>query len=203
MYDRSIVGKGIIGFLLVALILMGVWSFSLYQRQKNELLDQKETIHMYEEKQKKAEEEVAELTNQVEKLYVERNGTANEQLEIATKELFSMVYNYRTDREEDSVKERKNKARTLTSEKALNSLFPEDAETIVPSISTVSVLEGTPEIYLMPSNEKELTALIVVPYSVSIAGSEKQTGTFMYKAIFNPERNQFTQIENVGSVPIS
>ncbi|MEI5995627.1 hypothetical protein [Candidatus Enterococcus mansonii] len=155
---------------------------------------------------KKKESEVAELTDQlsqqVDTLYTEKNGTANDDLTTAAKELFSTVFDYCTEREEDNVKARKDKALELGTKKAVDGLFPKDAASSNPSVKTTSHLKGDPEVYLMPSNDKQLTALVVVHYAVSIAGSEDQPGTFMYKVKFDSTENQFTSVENAGVINI-
>ena len=154
------------------------------------------------EKESEAEEVTDQLSQQVDTLYTEKNGTANDDLTTAAKELFSTVFDYSTEREEDNVKARKDKALKLGTEKAVDGLFPKDAASSTPSVKTTSRLKGDPEVYLMPSNDKQLTALVVVHYAVSIAGSEDQPGTFMYKVKFDSTENQFISVENAGVVNI-
>lgn len=154
------------------------------------------------EKESEAEEATDQLAQQVDTLYTEKNGTANDSLTTATKELFSTVFDYCTEREEDNVKARKDKALKLGTKKAVEGLFPKDAASSKPSVKTTSHLKGDPEVYLMPSNDKQLIALVVVHYAVSIAGSEDQPGTFMYKVKFDSTENQFTSVENAGVVNI-
>ena len=54
----------------------------------------------------------------------------------------------------------------------------------------------------MSSDEKNLTAMVLVNYSLSIAGSEKQEGKFLYKIVFDPAVKQVIEIKNIGEISI-
>lgn len=202
MHFYAMLSKVTFPILILLLIVGGYGAYSNHQADTKKLSNLQEKIEKQTEKEEESNKNIDQLSQQLNILYTEKNGTANESLTSTTKELFSTVYNYRTDREEDSVKARKTKAAKYATETALNGIFPKDADKAVASISTVSRMVDDPEIYLMPTNEKELTALIVIHYAVSIAGSKEQTGTFMYKAGFDPEAIKFTEVTNVGEVNI-
>ena len=106
----------------------------------------------------------------------------------------------RSEKEEDSIEKRKQESVQYATNQALNGLFPKNATNSVASVSTVSKMEKEPEVYIMSSDDKEVRALVVISYSVSIAGSEAQKGTFMYKVTFEPQQEKFTSIKNLGEV---
>lgn len=149
------------------------------------------------------ENEVEKLSTEYDQLYQEKNGQANEHLLAAANELFSYTSEYDTSKKEDSIANRKKKAEKLTTRAALETLFPKDTDKGVSTITSVSKIEGNegkPEVYLMSSDEKEVKALILVQYSISIAGSEKIEGSSMYKTTFDPRTQLFTEIKNLGEV---
>lgn len=151
------------------------------------------------------ENEVSQLTGDYDQLYKEKNGQANEKLLSVANELFSYLYDYDTSKKNDSIADRKKKAAKLTTESALNTLFPRDADQgayTVTSVSKIEGNEGKPEVYLMSSDDKEIQALILVTYSVSIAGSEKIDGSNMFKAKFNPKNQEFIEMKNLGQISI-
>lgn len=149
------------------------------------------------------ENEVEKLSSEYDQLYQEKNGQAKEHLLAVANELFSYTSEYDTSKKEDSIANRKKKAEKLTTKAALETLFPKDADKGVSTITSVSRIEGNegkPEVYLMSSDEKEVKALILVQYSISIAGSEKIEGSSMYKTTFDPRTQLFTEIKNLGEV---
>lgn len=149
------------------------------------------------------ENEVEKLSSEYDQLYQEKNGQAKEHLLAAANELFSYTSKYDTSKKEDSIANRKKKAEKLTTKAALETLFPKDAHKGVSTITSVSRIEGNegkPEVYLMSSDEKDVKALILVKYSISIAGSEKIEGSSMYKTTFDPRTQLFTEIKNLGEV---
>lgn len=202
MHFYAMLSKVTFPILILLLVVGGYGTYSNHQADTKKLANLQEKIEKQTEKEEESNKSIDQLSQQLNILYTEKNGTANESLTSTTEELFSTVYNYRTDSEEDSVKVRKTKAAKYATETALNGLFPKDADKAVASISTISRMVDDPEIYLMPTNEKQLTALIVIHYAVSIAGSKEQTGTFMYKASFDPEAIKLTEVTNVGEVNI-
>ncbi|WP_137665458.1 hypothetical protein [Enterococcus hulanensis] len=149
-----------------------------------------------------ANEQYDQLTEQYETLNKEKNGSANKDLLTTTSELFKVVYNYNSEKKSDSVAARKEKSKQFAKTEALDVLFSKDADDLTPSVSTVSKLEGDPEVYRMSSDEKELTALVLINYSFSIAGSDKVEGKFMYKLVFDPVQKQVTEIKNIGEISI-
>lgn len=54
----------------------------------------------------------------------------------------------------------------------------------------------------MASEKQEIKALVMVEYSVTIAGSNAQKGTFMYKVSFDPTAKQFTSVKNLGEIHV-
>ncbi|MGL9757233.1 hypothetical protein [Enterococcus sp. DIV2324] len=195
---------------LIAIIVLTVFGmvFSYYYLPRSSQKDTKKIEALQKENQllKQKESDVVEtnqqLTDQLDTLNTEKNGTANDALTDSARDLFSTAFDYCTERKEDSVKNRKEKALKIATEKAVDGLFPKDAASGNPSVKTTSRLKGDPEVYLMPSNDKQLTALVIVHYAVSIADSEDQTGSFMYKVKYDSTENRFTSIENAGVVTI-
>lgn len=190
----------IIGVLAIALMVVGVswYSQTNTDKQKIERLEKKvKTLSKGESDVKK---EYRQLWDDYEELYTEKNGTANDALLKTTSELFTTVFSYRSEKEEDSVANRKKRGEEYATNQALNGVFPKDATDAVASVSTVSKLTEEPEVYIMSSNDKEIKALVVLSYSVSIAGSEAQKGTFMYKISFNPQQNKITSTKNLGEL---
>lgn len=146
------------------------------------------------------------LSSDYDQLYKEKNGQAKENLLAAANELFSYTSDYDTRKKEDSIANRKKKAEKLTTDAALETLFPKDADKGVSTITSVSKIEGhggKPEVYLMSSDEKEVKALVLVQYSISIAGSDKIEGSTMYKTTFDSRTQQFTEIKNLGEVQLT
>lgn len=187
------------------LIIIGTAGFYFYntnQTSKQKIETLKKENKQLKQNETEAAKTTEQLSEQMDTLYTEKNGTANETLTNATRELFSAVFDYCTERKDDSVKIRKDKALKLATEKAVDGLFPKDAASSTATVQTTSHLKGDPEVYLMPSNEKILTALVVVHYSVSIAGSDEQPGIFMYKITFDSTENLFTSVENAGVVNV-
>jgi cell division protein FtsB len=187
-------------FLLFVVFTLGLSLFRQNQTYKEENSKLEQTIKKQKKEEKKAKIEVSDLTKKVETLFIEKNGTAKEALEMASNQLFAAVYNYDSERPEDSVSERKKKASNYATNNALHALFPQDATQGTSSVSTVSSLENNPEVYLMTSNDQEFKALVLIRYSLSIAGSEEQQGTFLYKVEFDSLKNQFTTIKNLGEI---
>ncbi|MGX2947079.1 hypothetical protein [Enterococcus alishanensis] len=193
---------------LVGILLIGaiIWlSVSLYNQQKKlSVTTEKYQVEVKNLKDKNTEatNRVSELSEQYDRLYAEKNGTANEQLLSASKKLFSAVYNYDTSDEKQSVASRKNEASAITSEGALEALFPKDADTIAYSVTTVSTLDSNPECYLMSSDDSNLKALVVIKNTISIADSENLSDSYIYRVVFDTTRNQFVEITSLGNVKL-
>lgn len=200
MGNYDFISKILCPILLVILVLGGFWFGSerqeqgrKIQRYQQELAKQKETLVENEQRLEKFSKQTETAPKE----------TSNEGLITATKHLFSAVFDYHSDHEKESVKARKEQASTFANQQALNELFPKDADTIPPSVTTVSRLEREPEIYVMASEKQEIKALVMVEYSITIAGSGAQKGTFMYKVSFDSTAKQFTSIKNLGEIHVS
>ena len=139
-----------------------------------------------------------ELDNKYNELYEQKNGNANEQLVLATKGVFSSIFNY--DTKKDTIKDRREKAGKFTTEEALETIFPKEATSYNASVQTVSKLKGEPQIFYAPTNDKKQKVLIVVDNAITIAGSDPQEATFMYRAEFDPVKNQFVSLKNAGTL---
>ena len=192
-------------FLVVPLIILAsatlfFFNQSQEKEQKNE--KQKEELVSYQGEIKALKTDLSNAKSSYQSLYEEKNGTANDALLTATKDTFSLVFDYDTSEEKDSVMNRKRAAEAYTSNNALSTLFPENADEITPSVTTKSALENDPEVYVMSSNDSEVKALVLITYSISIAGSEKQLGHMMYQITFNPLENQLTDIKNMGEIQL-
>lgn len=139
-----------------------------------------------------------ELHNKYNELYEQKNGNANEQLVLATKGVFSSIFNY--DTKKDTIKDRRENASKFTTEEALETIFPKEATSYNASVQTVSKLKGEPQIFYAPTNDKKQKVLIVVDNAITIAGSDPQEATFMYRAEFDPVKNQFVSLKNAGTL---
>lgn len=198
--------RGLI-ILLVSLLLLSnlFWYMDRQKEQKKMAVLQTELTKVKGESLN-LENESEKLSSDYDQLYKEKNGQAKKNLLEAANKLFSYTSEYDTAKKEDSIASRKKKAEKLTTNAALDTLFPKDADKGVSTITSVSKIEGNdgkPEVYLMSSDEKEVKALILVQYSVSIAGSEKIEGSTMYKTTFDPRIQQFTEIKNLGEVQLT
>ncbi|EOH75565.1 TPA: hypothetical protein IZ487_000995 [Enterococcus faecium] len=199
MGNYDFISKILCPVLLVILVLGGFWVVSERQEQGREIQRYQQELAKQKETLVENEQRLEKFSKQTETAPKETN---NEGLITATSHLFSAVFDYHSDREKESVKARKEQASTFANQQALNGLFPKDADTITPSVTTVSRLEREPEIYLMASEKQEIKALVMVEYSVTIAGSNAQKGTFMYKVSFDPTAKQFTSVKNLGEIHV-
>lgn len=170
------------------------------QKNENKISTLETTISQQKQEKNELTGEIDRLTKEYDSLYKEKNGLANDRLLIATNKLFSAVSEYDTSKEQDSILERKNRAAEVADATALEGIFPKDADKGAATVTTISKLEKTPEVYLLSSDDKEVRALVWTDYSISIADSEKQKGTNLYKVTFNQLTQKFVSIENLGSV---
>lgn len=199
MGNDAFISKMLCLVLLGLLVLGGFWVVSERQEQGREIQRYQQELAKQKELLVEKEQRLEQFSKQTETAPKETN---NEGLITATSHLFSAVFDYHSDREKESVKARKEQASAYANQQALNGLFPKDAETITPSVTTVSRLESAPEIYLMASEKQTIKALVMVEYSVTIAGSNAQKGTFMYKVSFDPTAKQFTSVKNLGDIHV-
>lgn len=199
MGNYDFISKILCPVLLGLLVLGGFWVVSERQEQGREIQRYQQELAKQKELLVEKEQRLEQFSKQTETAPKETN---NEGLITATSHLFSAVFDYHSDREKESVKARKEQASAYANQQALNGLFPKDAETITPSVTTVSCLESAPEIYLMASEKQTIKALVMVEYSVTIAGSNAQKGTFMYKVSFDPTAKQFTSVKNLGDIHV-
>lgn len=199
MGNYDFISKILCPVLLVILVLGGFWVVSERQEQGREIQRYQQELAKQKETLVENEQRLEKFSKQTETAPKETN---NEGLITATSHLFSAVFDYHSDREKESVKARKEQASAYANQQALNGLFPKDADTIPPSVTTVSRLEREPEVYVMASEKQEIKALVMVEYSVTIAGSNAQKGTFMYKVSFDPTAKQFTSVKNLGEIHV-
>lgn len=199
MGNYDFISKILCPVLLVILVLGGFWVVSERQEQGREIQRYQQELAKQKETLVENEQRLEKFSKQTETAPKETN---NEGLITATSHLFSAVFDYHSDREKESVKARKEQASAYANQQALNGLFPKDADTITPSVTTVSRLEREPEVYVMASEKQEIKALVMVEYSVTIAGSNAQKGTFMYKVLFDPTAKQFTSVKNLGEIHV-
>ncbi|OTO77410.1 MULTISPECIES: hypothetical protein [unclassified Enterococcus] len=195
---KFIVGSFIAVFLLTAM-------FALL----NDTHEKSKSIKLLKQDNANLKSNVADLSNkytqlseQYDALNREKNGSANESLLNTTNELFKMVYTYDTVKKSDSVAARKEKAKSYANASTLDALFSKEPEKLLSTVTTVSKMEGIPEVYRMSSDEKNLTAMVLINYSFSIAGSDKQESKFMYRIVFDPALNKVTEVKNIGEVNI-
>ncbi|EPH75341.1 hypothetical protein D929_00824 [Enterococcus faecalis 02-MB-P-10] len=189
------------GCLLVS-VLLNVWVYGKQQGKEKELTQLKEKeVQVTKEKQaveQQLEQRTQELTNERKKQTHQTQKTVTK----TAKSLFSTAFDYQSDKASDSIKKRKEKATQWANEEVVNQLFPKDADQAKPSVQTVSTLEQTPHVYLQEVEKATdpQPALVTVSYSVTIAGSDKQTGSFLYRVVFDPQSQTFTQLRNLGAI---
>lgn len=189
------------GCLLVS-VLLNVWVYGKQQGKEKELTQLKEKeVQVTKEKQaveKQLEQRTQELTNERKK----QTHQTQETITKTAKALFSTAFDYQSDKANDAIKQRKEKATQWANEEVVNQLFPKDADQAKPSVQTVSTLEQTPRVYLQEVEKATdpQPALVTVSYSVTIAGSDKQTGSFLYRVVYDPQSQTFTQLRNLGAI---
>ncbi|WPH48347.1 hypothetical protein SHT67_14305 (plasmid) [Enterococcus faecalis] len=208
MEGYTLIRKFLVPVLLIVLVFTVFLLVSDRQKQEKVVQSYKQETIKQKEERIKAEERLEraskELMSEQEKGLLKGSEQAgNNEFVSMTTQLFSVVYTYQSDKETDTVKARKEKASAYANQKALNGLFPKDAEKAQPSVTTSSRLEKNPEIYQMITNENEVNALVVISYSLSIAGSKPQTGSFLYKTTFDRKLKQFVAIKNLGEINVS
>lgn len=191
MEKKTIILKAVHVIVYVACVILAV-CFVRYVDNTNKTTDKKDQEIATLTKQNK------ELDNKYNELYEQKNGNANEQLVLATKGVFSSIFNY--DTKKDTIKDRREKASKFTTEEALETIFPKEATSYNASVQTVSKLKGEPQIFYAPTNDKKQQVLIIVDNAITIAGSDPQEATFMYRAEFDPIKNQFVSLKNAGTL---
>jgi len=189
-------------FMVTTLLFLGISVF-FYQQQKKQAQENQEITQELQVKKEEGiqlEKNLTTLSERYQSLYKEKNGTANKKLITAVGALFQTVYTYDTSKPADDVKERRQKAGTYAEKEALDVLFGKDTESLKPSVVTISQLEKEPEIFLKSSDSNELSALVVVEYTLSIGGEKAQEGHYMYKIRFDQFSKKVIQIENMGEI---
>ncbi|MBO0460953.1 hypothetical protein JZO83_04255 [Enterococcus sp. DIV1298c] len=190
-----------IGGLGLALILfMGASLFLWFQNVnlKAQVKDYQSETQLLKQSENNLKQNIEVLTDDYDKLYKEKNGTANEELILAANVLFASIYNYDTSRPDGNIIVRKDKAKEAATDKVVDSMFPKDSSETVTTVDTVSRLTKDPEVYLMSSDSRQLQALVVVDYEVSIAESSELTGHYMYRITYNNHMEKIDSIQNVG-----
>lgn len=182
------------------IVLMGTSLFFGFQNasMKAQINDLKSEIQLLTQSEANLKLDMESLNNEYDKLYSEKNGTAHEELIMATKILFASIYDYDTSKPDGNVIVRKDKAKEAATEKVVEKLFPEDSSKTTTTVDSVSRQTRDPEVYLMSSDSRQLQALISVEYEVSIAGSNSLSGQYLYKVTYNNEMKLINSIENVG-----
>ncbi|WP_427814947.1 hypothetical protein ACQKTA_13450 (plasmid) [Enterococcus sp. 22-H-5-01] len=185
-----------IGLIVIVGILVASFLFVKDSRGKSSDITALKTENRDLKKEvSRSEIDYRNLEVQYNKLNKEKNGAADEALNKATQELFESVYNYDTSKKEDSVANRKEKAKEVATSEVLDTLFSKDADKLTPSVSTVSKLDHAPEVYRMSSDSERLTALVLINYSFNISGYKNQNNQFLYKISFEPEQKKITSID--------
>lgn len=202
MTDYSTIAKIATPILVIVLLFGGIFFYSTNQSNHAEINQLKQEVKKQKANESEAREETNQLSKEVESIRTEKKETVNDQLTSAANDLFFTVFTYDTEIKDDSISKRKERAKKYANDQALNGLFPVDADQNNYTVQTSSKLKGSPELYIEPSNDKEITALVIVHYAISIAGSDDQKGTFMYKVQYSTTNKQFTSIKNVGEITI-
>lgn len=191
MEKKTIILKVVRGVVYAACVILAV-SFVRYVDNANKIVDKKDQEITALTKQNKA------LDSKYNELYEQKNGNANKQLVLATKGVFSSIFNY--DTKKDTIKDRREKASKFTTGQALESIFPKETTSYSASVQTISKLKDDPQIFYAPTNEQNQKVLIIVDNAITIAGSDPQEATFMYHAEFDPVKNQFVSLKNAGTL---
>lgn len=182
------------------ILLLGASLFLWFQNVnlKVQVKDYQSETQLLKQSENNLKQDIESLTDDYDKLYKEKNGTANEDLIMAANVLFASVYNYDTSRPDGTIIVRKDKAKEAATDKVVDAMFPKDSSETVTTVDTVSRLTQDPEVYLMSSDSRQLQALVVVDYEVSIAESSELTGHYMYKITYNNHMEKIDSIQNVG-----
>ncbi|HFD1687876.1 TPA: hypothetical protein ACF1RY_002815 [Enterococcus hirae] len=194
----------VMGSLFIVLIVLSslFWLVNSNQEKAKKIEDlRKENIEL-KNNMGKLTTEYDHLSKEYDSLNKEKNGSANESLLDVTNNLFSCVYNYDTDEKADSISARKGKAMQYANDATLDKLFSKNADKLTTTVTTISKMDGEPEVYRMSSDDEKLTALVLVKYSLSIADSNKQEGNFMYKIVFDPKLKKVIDLNNIGEISI-
>ena len=198
--------RGLIFLLVGVVLLSNLFWYKEHQKGQKKMASLQTEVTKVAGEALQLESESEKLSREYDQLYKEKNGQAKEDLLAAANELFAYISEYDTSKKEDSIANRKRKAEKLATRAAIETLFPKDADKGVSTVTSVSKIEGNdgkPEVYLMSSDEREIQALVLVQYSISIAGSDKIEGSTMYKTTFDPPTKQFTEIKNLDEVQLS
>ncbi|MGM0285753.1 MULTISPECIES: hypothetical protein [unclassified Enterococcus] len=185
---------------MALILLMSTCLFLWFQNisLKSKVEEYQANIQTLQQSENNLKQDVEALTNEYDKLYKEKNGTAQEELIMAVKVLFASIFDYDTSKADGNIIVRKDKAKEAATDKVIEYLFPEESSKTPTTVDSVSRQTKDPEVYLMSSDSRQLQALVVVNYEVSIAGSESIAGNYMYKITYNNEIQKINSIENVG-----
>lgn len=182
------------------ILLLGTSLFLWFQNVnlKAQVKDYQSETQLLKQSEVNVKQDLEALTSEYDALYKEKNGTANEELIMAVKILFASIYDYDTGKADGNVIVRKDKAKEGATDKVVDYLFPEDSSKSTTSVDSISRQTKDPEVYIMSSDSRQIQALVVVDYEVSIAGSNSLTGHYMYKVTYNNELKKISAVENVG-----
>ncbi|MDQ6112741.1 hypothetical protein [Enterococcus gallinarum] len=182
------------------ILLLGTCLFLLFQNVslRGQVKEYQADTQLLHQSEANLKQDIETLSNKYDELYKEKNGTANKELIMAVKILFASIYDYDTSKADGDIIVRKDKAKEGATDKVVEYLFPEDSSKTTTTVDSVSRQTKDPEVYLMSSDSRQLQALVVVDYEVSIAGSNNLTGHYMYKVTYNNELKKINSIENVG-----
>lgn len=190
-------------FFSVSLILFLI-IFSLINAKISsiKITEMNEKLQAHKKNEVELNEELAALTVNYEDLFKEKNSYANDVLVEKANDLFSLVFEYDSSKKEDSIAKRKQAAAKIATDAAVNELFPADAAEGGSSVNTVSKLKKEPEVFVSAHSDDNISALVMIEYSVSIADSEDLSGNLMYKVSYNNLEKKITAIVNIGEVRI-
>lgn len=191
MADRTFIGQVLRGLAYFALVGVSA-SFALYAVHTHGALEEKDQTIV------QLQQENSEIQGRYKDLYEQKNTTSNHSLVAATNGVFSGLFDYDTSK--DSIKDRRDRAGQFTTENALEDIFPSEANEYNPSVTTVSKLASPPQIFFNPNDSDLQDVLIIIDNDISIAGSDKMSTTFMYKAQFSPQEQKFVSIKNAGTL---
>lgn len=202
------IGHYAVGLLFTTLIFAGTTYYfhSINQDQISENSRLERQINKKESEKELIQEHLDTLTDRYQELYSQKEGTAKTKLITATRTMFDAVYNYDTGTSKDTVANRKKAVQKVADDKAVEVLFPSNAQNTTPSVNLTSKMEGDPSIYLKSSDSNELEAVVKIDYKVTIKDDQSddpdQTGSGLYLVTYDQFRNKFTSIKNLGDINV-
>lgn len=184
---------------LIIIILAGLsfYFFHKQQNMKDKVTDYSVEIQDKNDQISKLKNENTELSKKYQTIFTEKNGSANDNLLDSVNEFFKSIYDYNSSNENDSVKNRRDKALQFSTDAALETVLPKNAENTTPSVTTISTLKDC-KVYIESTNSDSIGALVLTQFSTQIGSATPTVNQYMYKIVFDATTNKIDSIENIG-----